>query len=474
MIPLLQAALLGALTFVEQDVPGLAVGAPSFPALSTPSNTSMSDVNRDGQPDLILPRTVRLQIAGRFPDSGVVRHPENGEFTRIHVENDLFCGYGDARLVCYRFQGGAWSLFWEDKVSAEIDADTAPIFQDLDGDGHAEMLLPDEDRLLVFRLARGIIETGSLDVFPPKRLESIPVHDLWTSQAAPQVPATLNRRFRIAFSGARLTVHESLGGAPDLFEHRFVDYRVDTPQFGLVQAIHVGDRSFDLVPGYLAPCLLNTDEAVDFAGIRPARTASAPWSPPLHDIILAMGGQDERQVLRVKALSPHVTMADFDADGDVDVFVQSTKFLDAPPREVVMAIASQRRIDHTFSVHVHELGGRFSATPRLLLRTQIRFDRPLVSGDSRWTAYRAGALASPQGDFNGDGRADLVVWDNPNQLAVYVNHDGVFHATPDITLDVAGKLDRLVVTDVDLDGRSDIVLLPQSTEDRAPKVFFAR
>lgn len=472
MIPLLLAVTIGMVEFVEQDLPGLDVGTPQFPD-AAPVNTEVADVNRDGQMDLVMPGSVRLQIAGRYPDSASVRHPENGQFARVHIESDLFYGYAAGRLACYRFITGSWSHFWEAAVALEHESSVAPIFEDLDHDGRVELLIPDEHRLHVFQLLRGVFPAGELDVFPPRRPDAVSVQDLWTPRTAPPMPASLSRRFRLSLSDSTLTIYESFAAAPGLLEHRFVDYQILVNDDGLFSAREVVRHDpLQRLSGML-PARLNADEALDFAGLRPASPHLPFWAPPLNEVFVHIGRRESPQSIRVKAFASHIAATDFDADGDADLMVQSTALFNAPPREILMAVTSERRIDHTVSVHVQDLSGRIDPSARILLTVPVRFSAPLAAGGARWEAYRAGGLASTSGDFNGDRRADFVVWDSPHHIAIHLNHEGVFNATPDNVVTVSNSYARMTPADVDRDGISDIVLIP-STPESPPKVFFSR
>ncbi len=473
MIALLLAAAIGATTFVEQDLPGLEAGSRQFPSTLVPTNVKTVDINRDGQTDLILPNHVRLQTAGKFPDTARIRLPENAKFDAMHLENDVFYGCGDSRLACYRFFDGAWSLYWEATVPWERTTAATPIFQDIDGDGRAELLMPDAGALLVARLDRGVQVAGTLDIYPPRRAQTEPLHDLWQARLGPQSPASASRRFRLAFADSTVTVRETLEGGPGTLEYRRSSYQIDVTPEDEFSATQSAETERTAVARLLSPCVLNAGDAADFAGLRAAAAPSPPWSTPITDVLISVDGAD-RQTIRTKALQSWVSLADFDADGDADLIVETSDFYDRPPREVMLSAASSRRLRHVVSVYVQEVDGHFSESRRELVRVVLRFDEPLAKGGPRWMTYRAGGLVATQGDFNGDRRSDVVVWDSPHRIAVYMNHEGLFRANEDFSFAIPDEYDRIEAVDVDRDGKSDIVVLPAASGDAPPKVFFSR
>jgi hypothetical protein len=473
MIALVALTLFGATVFVEQELPGLEVGSKRFPTSVVSCNADTADVNGDGQTDLVLPDFVRLQIAGRFPDSGRIRTPENGDFVVSRVEGDLFYGYRSPRLACYRLLDNEWSLFWEEALPAEIVSAAAPIFHDVDGDGSVELLVASDAILRVFHLARGIYSAGALDVFPPRRPRLEPVHDLWRPYVGNGAITAASRRFRLAFAGATLTVHELLDGGPNTFEHRSTEFRIEPGVGEVLQAVQQRRSTVSDLPSFLAPCLIDADATIDHAGVREAPGAAVPWSPPITDIVVAIAGRD-RQAIRTKAPTSGVSIADVDADGDADIVVETNDYLNGPPREVILSVTSKRRFLQTISVHVQEVGGIFSRAPRELLTVLMRFDEPLSVGSARWNAYRSCWITSTQGDFNGDKRADFAICDAPGRISVFINHEGLFHGNEDLSLPIPRGYTRFAVADVDRDAKSDIVALPDHGSSEPPRVFFSR
>ena len=94
-----------------------------------------------------------------------------------------------------------------------------------------------------------------------------------------------------------------------------------------------------------------------------------------------------------------------------------------------------------------------------------------LGGDS----LQSGALAF--GDFNGDGRCDLLVQDRPDSLSVYLSTGEAFAPEPAMILSQQDIL-AFGIADVNGDGRSDVVAQCCVTgdEEAEPRsvVFFAR
>lgn len=474
MIGVLQAVMFAATLFVEQDLPGLEAGSRVFPYGREPANIRAEDVNRDGYNDLVLPGLVRLQIAGRYPDTGILRLPENGRFLASHIERDLFFGVDEKRIVCYRLAGNTWSLFWEAAHADSAGLGFRPIFEDIDGDGNVELLVPSNDSVVVYRLLRAALRAGQLDVYPPLRGKLDVPFDLWTRRDAPRLAASMSREFRLSLDGGSMSVHERLPAGAGITEHRVTLYRVDVDPVAGYSARVTGNFLGEGLPKEAMLCRMNKGPEPDFAGLRPVESRRAPWAQPITDVILRVDAASSTTVIRTKASPNHLTMADIDADGDRDLIAETNDLFSGGPREIMMRLASDKRIRHVVSVHVQDVEGQFDASARALLNVRLAFDEAAIEGGARWDAYRAGWLTSTHGDFDGDGRADIVIWDTPHRVSVFFNHEGIFERNADTTIPVSSGYERVCATDVDADGKTDVVLVPTAGGDTPPKVFFSR
>jgi len=78
--------------------------------------------------------------------------------------------------------------------------------------------------------------------------------------------------------------------------------------------------------------------------------------------------------------------------------------------------------------------------------------------------YQAGELVNMTGDFNGDGFRDALVRDRSDRLVLFLLGNGEFPARPAGDLEVQPEW-QFAVTDVDGDGRSDVVIRRIDPED---------
>jgi len=82
------------------------------------------------------------------------------------------------------------------------------------------------------------------------------------------------------------------------------------------------------------------------------------------------------------------------------------------------------------------------------------------------------------GDYNADGRPDLLVWEKSDELAIYFNtgrRNELFSRRPDIWLDKIPAFGRLGIADLNGDGASDIILYgPKDRPNKVVAVYISR
>ncbi len=471
MIALAFLCVAGVTNFVEQPMPGLEVGSRTFPAAIASTNVRSADIDEDGQNDLVLPSGVWLQRTGGFPKATAIPLPNRRHFETIYAEEGHLYGSGTGEVACFSLYGNQWRNEW----IVPFNSVNSPLFHDLDSDGHAELILPEYDRLLIYRVrvSASAQLLAELQIFPPLRPQLESVRNLWASPSRPSVEATRTRDFRIALDGPNLTTREVLRVGSRRVEFRFATYTFQWNSDGTTSAPQTASWSSMPLPDVMIPYRsLRTGETM-FAGARPARPESIQLGESLTEVLLGKRDDAALQTIRTKSATTYLALADFDGDGDEDLLTQTNSLTAGPPREVIMRLASAHTVRHSFAVHVQNAEGRFDPQPRQTLAVDIDLGSSALEDGPRWLAYRQGALTCSSADYDGDRRADIAAWIDAERIGVWFNHEGLFQKTPDTILSVS-KGSGFVPADVDHDGRADIAILPVPGSDAAPIVWFSR
>ncbi len=465
----------GVVTFSEQPLPGLETGSRVFPAALATVNTRAADIDEDGLIDLVLPSGVWLRKGDLYPKAGAIALPDRRHFEVVYAENGRLYGCGTGEVACFSLYAQRWRNEWTVSLpSIHSPASTIqPLFHDVDGDGHAELVAPWYDTLLVHNLSDSAQLIAELDVYPPVRPRLESTNNLWTSRSSPPTGAIATRDFRIAFDGPSLTTRETIQAGDRRVEYRFVSYTLARNPDGLFSYPVSESWASAALPDVMLPYRSSRDGAIAFAGARPANVGPARLEDPLTEVLLASRSNPSPQIVRTKAPLAFLALADFDGDGDEDLLTQSNTLMSGPPREVLMRLASAHTVRHTFSVHVQDNDGRFNPRPRHTQSIDIDLDGPAIDDGPRWQAYRQGALTCASADFNADRRADIAAWFAPRRLGVWINQEGVFNKEPDAVLSISDG-GGLALADVDRDGRADLVILPAPGTAAPPTVWFSR
>lgn len=475
MIGLVAFLAFGILQFVEQPLPGLDVGSHAFPASLAGVNAVAVDFDRDGASDLLLPNGLWMQKDGAFPRTAMISLPDHDLHAALHIEHGRLYVYAGARLTSYSFVAHRWRPDWQASLDIEPNAHAAdnPLFHDLDADGRAELILPLEETLRVFRIVPGAPAAGELSVYPPVRPRLDPVANLWSGGPLRPSGAIASREVHITLTGASLTTRETSRVTDHALERRIAVYAIRRSLDEVFSAELASNYTHPALPDVMIGCHLRKDGPIVFAGARPLAENKLRLGQTITEILLAAVPASPIAIMRTKSAPAHLALADFDADGDYDLLTQSNTLDSKSPREIVMALASARRLRHEFFVHVQETSGRFDARPRKEFSVDLDLGQPALEGGPRWDAYRRGELTCSAADFNGDGRADIVAWTTPARIDVWLNHEGVFEKKPDVTLQ-ASEGRGLTPADVDADGKADLILLPEPGSGAPVRVLFSR
>jgi len=475
MISLVCLFVAGVTQFAEQPLPGLEIGSRVFPAALATVNTQIADIDEDGTPDLVLPSGVWLQRGGIYPKSLALPLPDRKQCEVVHAETGRLYGYGADRLACYSLFAGKWREEWTAGIatSRNPDINLTPLFNDFDGDGHAELIVPQDDALFVYRVSQSAQKLAELPVFTPIRPRLNSVNNLWISLAQAPVGTVATRDFRIEFETPTLSTREALHVGERRIEYRFITYTPERDPSGGFSCPVSDTWTSAALPDVMTPYRSARDRAIAFAGARVIRSGTARLGDAITEVLLVSRSDLAIQSIRTKAPPAFLALADFDGDGDADLLTQANNLTAGPPREALMRLASARSLRHSFFVHVRDADGRFDPQARESLTITINLGTPAFDDGPRWQAYRQGALSSVSADFSGDGRADLAASTGEGSLAIWINHEGVFQHKPDSILSVADH-STFAHADVDRDGRADLVVLPSPGSADSPAVWFAR
>ncbi len=165
---------------------------------------------------------------------------------------------------------------------------------------------------------------------------------------------------------------------------------------------------------------------------------------------------EPQQVFRKNDWIPSVPVVDVDGDGHPDLVLGHSRF---DSREGVRKMMIAKKLDFNLTVHCFRPGTGFPRDPDCQRDIVIHLDQPsLLLSFSRRRYYEG--LVSLAGDFNGDGRADLLVRDRGDQVSAYCfeSRERGFHAEPDLQFGLSGPVDSFQPQDLNGDGISDLVL----------------
>lgn len=483
------ALLAGGLSWEEDAIAGLWSGEAHRLSGSMQTNFRHADIDGDGAPDLVLPDKVLVQRGGRFPAEAGQPIPGAASSPLADVWDDaLYLLHRDGAVVCVwengelkegRRYGAAWPQSF---LSAEFDgldsggrgaARRRRYLIDLNGDGAPEIVAPVQLGVAVFGFSDGaVVERGRLDVFPPARVTLPPDRPLWP--AAERAVALPSRHMSCLYTveeGAILTIEERGAGAEPTSVYAITRH-LFTLDGGQVLTRGAAEFVREVrAPRWAQPCRLNDDGVVDFAGGRTYFSDTTAIAMPLYETYVDTGTDAGAQTFRSRFLEPHCLFTDINGDGRLDMIAEHTRLFEGGLQDTLVRTMTSRTIDHTVAIHLQAEDGRFPAAADMAVSCTIRLDSAAYKSGPMMSRYRDGRLVNALGDFNGDGLRDLAIQDAPDRIAIWLNAGGRFVLQPETG---PGRRDAgFAVTDVDGDGRSDIVFSPAAAGGTAT-VYFTR
>lgn len=475
MMGLLPLFILGAVTFVGQDIPGLHVGSVN-PLSGRPFvRFRQADLDGDRQLDLILPHGVLFQRDGRFDPDACVDLPDvEAKGALCDCWQDTLYMRHSHGLRVVRWDADGWNtvldqaLAWpgtEHEAPALGQPADAPrlrfqwFLYDFDDDEIPEIVLAAPDGIRIYSRRTGeYAAVANLDILPPLTLAGTRGQVLWPPGARRLAFPMRQMNCRLLVEGTTLTVVTWANAPGKRVRYTLRRYAVDPERAYTIEPAADAIQVTEPMPNYVRPCRLNDDGRIDFAGGEWGLSRASVLAPPIYETVASLDGGRTFQARRSRSFTPHCSFVDFDGDRDLDMVTEAMGLFDGGVRESVGRFLTGREVQHTLRIYFQDARGKFSNTPDVVAKVTIRFDRVLCRGGEMFDRYLAAELCNITGDFNGDGYRDLVVQDRPGRLAVYLSTGRRFRTKPDVTIGIRENA-RFAVVDLNGNSQSDLVVV---------------
>jgi len=162
-------------------------------------------------------------------------------------------------------------------------------------------------------------------------------------------------------------------------------------------------------------------------------------------------------------------IVDVDGDGFIDIVLGYGLF---DSREGVRKTITAKKLDHSLRIHFHH-GDGFHEKPDIQKDVIIQLEHYGMYLTWSRRDYLE-TLISIDGDFDGDGRKDLLVKDEEDKASVYffISREQGFSKKPDIQFNDIKKVERFITVDLNKDGISDLIVLSRKKDSF--KVFLSK
>lgn len=474
MIAAVLGLALAGLTFLPpEEAPGLWVGGPKPLGGGALTNYRPADLSGDGAPELLFADRVWFQRDGWFPGEARASLPETLAGKTLDVFQEALYGLGNGRLAAARWTGETFEVLFDQPLEApwEDRGGAGRFLHDLDGDGVPEVVCAEERGLRVFALRDGTCQpAGLLEVYPGFALEENPASTLWPRP-----------RRQLAFPARRLSCDVTCeamtvsvlfpqpgpGGRPA--------YARRTHPLSLGGGVFTAGPAGGVWHGrpvepFLRPCRLNGDDIPDFAGVRMSHTRGRVLNAPVMEYWATLDGGKTFTVRRsvcVPGFRPQGGFVDMDGDGLVDMVTEGSPLFDGGARETAAHLVAKHTLPHEVRVYPQSPEG-FAERPSMTFQTDLDLGGALWEQPPALASYTAGQLVQHWGDFNGDGRCDLLARTAGGRVEVFLARDGAFSRAADAVLAVPEN-SQVSTADVNGDGCWDVVVRipgPEKAEDR--------
>jgi len=232
--------------------------------------------------------------------------------------------------------------------------------------------------------------------------------------------------------------------------------------FGLEPALVYADKAEPF--SWLCWTGLNRDGKVDLIKSVWLNEPSFIPGVPAGKVLVGVYLADDRgripsqpqQIFRKNDWTPPVPVVDVDGDGFPDL-VLGYNHLDS--KGGLSQEITARQIKYSLRFYFFRPGNNFPDQPDFQRDIAIRLDH--AEGPLDWNlAQNFQRYVRLDGDFNGDGKKDLLVRDHADTISVYffVSRDVGFSREPDLQFHCPESTDEWQITDLNNDGVSDLIV----------------
>jgi hypothetical protein len=163
---------------------------------------------------------------------------------------------------------------------------------------------------------------------------------------------------------------------------------------------------------------------------------------------------EPQQVFRKNDWTPVVPVVDVDGDGFLDLVLGYSHIED---KEGVRKMITSKKLDYNLRFYFYRPGIGFPIEADCQRDVVIHLDRAEMQED---LPQYFGRYVKLGGDFNGDGKTDLLVRDHSDAISVYsfVSREKGFSPEPDLQFSCPEPIDEWQVADLNNDGVSDLIV----------------